>query len=76
LLLDKGAALNGLDTESGATPLHVAASWGRTEVVALLLARGADANIRNRAGVSPLRAAIANGHKETGDLLRHHGAKQ
>ena len=52
------------DTESGATPLYHAAAWGRTALVELLVARGADVNARNKAGVTPLAAAEKNGFAE------------
>ena len=38
VLLDKGADINAKDMDSNSTALQVAASWGRTEVVQLLLA--------------------------------------
>ena len=75
-VLEKGAQVNVSDTESGATPLHVAASWGREDAVVVLLARGATVNARNKAGSSPLAAAIMNSHTQTADILRRSGAKE
>jgi ankyrin repeat protein len=47
----------------GGTPLHWAARWGRTEVVKLLLERGAPINVRDTTyGSSPL-AWIAHGSR-------------
>jgi ankyrin repeat protein len=76
LLLDKGADINAQDLEKGATPLHHAASWGRTEVLSILIARGADLNLKNKAGQTPLRAAVTNEQKETAELLRRRGARE
>jgi ankyrin repeat protein len=73
--LDKGADLEARDTESGATPLYHAAAWGRTAVVELLIARGADLNAGNKAGITPLAAALKSGFAETAALLKQHGAR-
>ena len=40
LLLTQGALIESQDT-CNRTPLHVAAQWGRTDLVKLLLAKGA-----------------------------------
>jgi ankyrin repeat protein len=76
LLLERGADMNAIDTETGATPLHYAASWGRSEVLTVLIEHGAELNIKNRAGQTPLRAAVVNEQKETAQLLRRRGAKE
>jgi ankyrin repeat protein len=39
-------------------------------VIQLLLARGADVNARNKAGVAPAEAAEKNGFKDAVQLLR------
>ena len=52
------------------TPLHLAAFTGRTEVVRLLLERGADVNAKNeKGGETPLHNAAMNGHAEAAVLL-------
>jgi ankyrin repeat protein len=48
---------------------------GRLEVVELLLARGADPNAANKAGSTPLHAAVANGFDQVAAALRAHGAR-
>jgi ankyrin repeat protein len=53
LLLDDGARVDVRDEEKQ-TPLHVAAKWGRRDLVEVLLAHGADVNARDRYGVTPL----------------------
>jgi hypothetical protein len=60
LLLDRGAPIDAPDTEAGATPLHYAASYDRGPTVELLLKRGADAALRNKAGKTALDLARAN----------------
>ena len=42
---------------SGAPPIHTAVAWGRPEVVAYLLAKGANANALDAEGLTPLQAA-------------------
>jgi ankyrin repeat protein len=75
LLLDHGAEINARDQESSATPLSYAASLGRTEVVELLLARGADPTLKNIRGQSPLDIAVENNQQEVSALLRRPLAK-
>jgi ankyrin repeat protein len=48
-LLDKGAQINDRDAR-GRTALMIAAEGGHAEIAALLVARGADAAMRDRAG--------------------------
>lgn len=70
-LLDGGAAINAASRQ-GLTPLHVAAALGLGEVVQLLLARGADARLRDEgfARATPLDYALKAGHQAVADLLR------
>jgi ankyrin repeat protein len=59
------------------SPLRNAASRGHLEIVKLLLAHGADPNLREE-GIAPLGAAlheaVAGGHLEVAHLLLRHGA--
>jgi ankyrin repeat protein len=73
-LLDAGAKVNVVELKSGATPLYEAASLGRLEVVSLLVTRGADPNLADKAGHGALFAAASNGFEETAAWLRAHGA--
>jgi ankyrin repeat protein len=75
LLLDRGADREARDAESVGTPLYHAAAWGRTSVVELLIERGANVNAANKAGVTPLGAALKSGFAETAALLKKHGAR-
>ena len=55
--------------------MHTAAYWGGKEVAALLIAKGADVNARDKSGAIPLGGAIRRKHPEIAALLRKHGGK-
>jgi RNA polymerase sigma factor (sigma-70 family) len=83
LLLDHAADPNGRASHHGAvddTALHTAARWGHTEVMELLVTRGADVHARCGAGdhgddgCTPLRSAAKRGHREAVELLAARGA--
>ena len=76
LLLSKGADINAKDTENNATPLHHAASWGRVEVVRALLAAGAGPKMLNKANLTPLQCAAANGHEQIVTMLNQHASRK
>ena len=73
LLLARGAEINARETETGSTALYEAAAFGRSGVVGVLLDAGADPNICNKDGISPLRAALENGNGEAAYRLRAAG---
>jgi cytohesin len=58
----------------GSIPLHGAAFWGLKEVAELLIAKGADVNVKDYKGVTPLHDAALWGHKEIAELLLANGA--
>jgi ankyrin repeat protein len=82
-LLDEDAGLANRASEyvsyyaCSGTPLRNAAAAGHIEIVKLLLAHGADPNLREE-GIAPrghaLYSAAANGHHEIARLLLEHGA--
>ena len=74
LLIDHGADLNAVDEEYRTTPLGMAARWGRREMTAFLLERGADPNRTGSTWSSPLAWAQRKGHKSIAQDLLAAGA--
>ncbi|MHC4477687.1 MAG: ankyrin repeat domain-containing protein [Planctomycetota bacterium] len=56
------------------TPLIVGAAYGRTEVVKLLLDKGADVNMGNEGSETPLHYAARHGYTTVMNILLEHGA--
>jgi ankyrin repeat protein len=72
LLLQRGASVNA-ETDTGATPLMLAARCGAEDVVAVLLEAGADPNRADASRVTPLHWACAQRyHGVVGQLLAAH----
>lgn len=64
MLILAGSSVHDQSANSMANkPLHAAAAGGNLEIVALLLASGADVNARQHAGYAPLHAAAAAGNE-------------
>lgn len=59
-LIDKGADLNARTAICNSTPLHFAVSLGKTEIVEYLLYSGAQRNICNHEGKTPLEMVGQN----------------
>ncbi len=53
----------------GLTPLHYAAAWGHGGVIKLLLSDGANVNVANKQGLTPLFLASRDGREEVVALL-------
>ena len=75
VLLDAGVDGSGKNGK-GETPLTLAISHGHREVVALLLARGADPHLPTRGDKSAVHRAIDAHAPEMGALLWQHGAPE
>jgi ankyrin repeat protein len=58
----------------GFRPLHVAAAEGHTELISLLLDRGADINARDHSGYTPLHWAVMVRRLAAAKLLIDQGA--
>ena len=48
----------------GRSPLHYAADFGQTEVLQYLVSKGANANAKDKHGITVILAAIWEGHTE------------
>ncbi|XP_022857136.1 integrin-linked protein kinase 1-like [Olea europaea var. sylvestris] len=72
LELEKGVETNQADYDKR-TALHLASCEGCTEIVHLLLEKGADVNIRDRWGRTPLSDARSFGHEDICKILEAHG---
>ena len=73
-LVGADAALVAAPGLDGITPLAFAAAFGRTEVVAFLVDRGADVNARDRRGITALYVAVWRNQTEIVRLLLEKGA--
>jgi ankyrin repeat protein len=73
MLVDHGAEVNHINNGSGTTALYAAASFGRANVVKLLLSRGANPNLCGAKKRSPYQAAVEHGNQDIADLIRLHG---
>ena len=76
LLLDHGAKVNQVNSDSGTTALYAAAAFGRDEIVKLLLERGADPSLCGKNRKSALQAAVENGFSGVAALLRERTSRQ
>jgi ankyrin repeat protein len=68
-LLADGASPNQTDEDGGTTGMHVAASNGNLQIMAILYKAGADINARNAVGDSPLDLAAEHDQLEAAKLL-------
>ncbi|XP_051967996.1 ankyrin-3-like [Xyrauchen texanus] len=62
-------------TESGFTPLHIAAHYGNINVATLLLNRGAAVDFKARNDITPLHVASKRGNSNMVRLLLERGAR-
>jgi len=60
----------------GRKPLHYAADFGHSLVVDFLIAQGAEINAKDKHDITPLLAAIFEGHIEVVRLLLDKGAEK
>jgi uncharacterized protein len=74
LLLRYGARVKGWDVNKEGDPLFHAVLDNQIEAVRFLLAAGADPNIKDDEGISPLRFCVQKGYLELARLLLRCGA--
>eukprot|EP01060_Flectonema_neradi_P013063 TRINITY_DN1984_c0_g1_i1.p1 TRINITY_DN1984_c0_g1~~TRINITY_DN1984_c0_g1_i1.p1 ORF type:complete len:502 (+),score=83.02 TRINITY_DN1984_c0_g1_i1:34-1539(+) len=67
-------ALDKPSTSTGSTPLHYAASIGAMGTLRTLLSLGADVDLVDNNGYTPLHVAHISGHLAVAELLVTHGA--
>lgn len=72
-LLFGKADINESEDNYGWTPLHVAAGMGNVKVAGQLLNKGANVNLRDKHGATPLDMAVAQSEKKMADFLTQHG---
>lgn len=73
-LIENNYDLNTFDENGNAALHHTAAKKGSIEITKKLIANGADVNIKNLKGLSPLSIAIKSHNIETYSLLIENGA--
>lgn len=69
MLLENGADPNAVSGDRGNTPVMDAASTGQTELVRLLLAAGADPDVRSKSGQTGLMMAVGEGYAQISSLF-------
>lgn len=73
-LLGREPSLAKVRDSAGYTPLHWAAIDGRKDIVALLLANGAEIDAGTPQGATPLHLAAGSGRREAVEVLLKNGA--
>jgi len=68
-LLSDGASPNQTDEDGATTGMHIAASTGNLQIMAILYKAGADINVRDNVGDSPLDLAAEHRQLEAVKLL-------
>lgn len=75
LLTEKDSDIDALGGRASSSALHVAVYRSHPEVVKVLLERGADPNLCNQYGETPMLWAKSNRNTEIQRLLIKHGAR-
>jgi len=60
----------------GRSPIHYAADYGHKDIIEYLIGKGVDLNAVDKHGISPLLAAVWEGHTECVRLLIASGANK
>lgn len=75
LLLTSGSCVDAISPKTGVTPLHLACKKGHEGIVALLLEKGANLNVKARCGRNGLHFAAQGGHDGVVEMLLGRGAE-
>jgi len=62
--------------DNGETALHLASIFGYRDIAEYLITKGADVNVKDKQGKSPLFYALKRNHPAIVTLLREHGAQE
>lgn len=68
-LIDEGLHVDAYDFNSGNTALHAAVLLRDKDFVIYLLEKGANANMKNRRGQTPLHLAVENRQNQISEIL-------
>lgn len=74
LFVEHGASLNQAEAEFGSSPLHLAAGFGRLDVVRFLVESGATLDSQERNKQTPPMRAIRSNHIDVAEYLLEQGA--
>ena len=74
-IVERSPALVRSADDSGFTPLHIAATAGRVDIIEFLLQRGADIEARTAGGQTPLFQTVPLASAEAFDYLLRKGAR-
>ncbi|XP_022229578.1 myotrophin isoform X1 [Drosophila obscura] len=72
----KNDALKVNEEIKGRYPIHYAADFGQLKVLEFLILKGADVNKKDKHGITPLLAAIWEGHTSCVEFLLKKGANK
>ncbi|XP_063398766.1 myotrophin-like [Mytilus trossulus] len=72
--VQEGVNLN--EEIEGRTPLHYAADYGHSEVIGFLVDKGGQVDIKDKHGITPILAAIWEGHTNSVKILLQKGASK
>lgn len=77
LLVDNTIHIDDIALTNNTRPAIIcAADYGQTEIIKYLVKKGADVNIKDEYGITPLLAAIWEGHANAVNLLLSEGANK
>lgn len=64
-----------VELTGGRNALHFAADYGHVDIIEYLISKGANVNLKDKHGITPLLAAIYEEHTDCVKMLLKSGAK-